>query len=44
MQITVLRYFLEVIEQGSVRGAAERMNITPYAISRHIGILERTVS
>lgn len=43
MQITVLRYFLEVIEQGSVRGAAERMNITPSAISRHIGILERTV-
>jgi DNA-binding transcriptional LysR family regulator len=43
MQITVLRYFLEVIEQGSIRSAAVRMNITPSAISRHIRILERMV-
>jgi len=43
MQLTVLRYFLEVIEQGSVRGASEKMNITPSAISRHIAILEQMV-
>ncbi len=43
MQIDVLRYFLEVVEQGSIRGAAEEVNITPSAISRHISILERTL-
>lgn len=43
MQIEVLRYFLEVVEQGSVRRAADTMNITPSAISRHIGVLENIV-
>lgn len=43
MHISVLRYFLEVVEKGSVRRAAETMNITPSAISRHIGILEGRV-
>ena len=43
MQLTVLRYFLEVAEHGSVRSAADSMNITASAISRHIAILEKSV-
>lgn len=43
MRLEVLRYFLEVAEQGSIRKAAERVNITPSAVSRHIAILEHMV-
>lgn len=43
MRLEVLRYFLEVAQQGSIRKAAERVNITPSAVSRHIAILEHTV-
>lgn len=43
MQLAVLRYFLEVAQRGSVRQAADRVNITPSAVSRHIAILERMI-
>lgn len=43
MQLVVLQYFLEVAQRGSVRKAADRVNITPSAVSRHIAILERMV-
>jgi DNA-binding transcriptional LysR family regulator len=43
MRLEVLRYFLEVARQGSIRKAAERVNITPSAVSRHIAILEHMV-
>jgi len=36
-----LRYFLEVAQCGSMRVAAEKLNIAPSAISRHIQNLER---
>lgn len=35
-----LRYFLEVAHCGSIRVAAERLNIAPSAISRHIQNME----
>jgi DNA-binding transcriptional LysR family regulator len=43
MQVAVLRSFLGVASQGSVRKGAEEVNITPSAVSRHIAILERVV-
>ncbi|MBV1829039.1 LysR family transcriptional regulator [Komagataeibacter sp. AV436] len=36
----ILQYFLTVIAEGSIRGAAERLNIAASAISRQIGDLE----
>jgi DNA-binding transcriptional LysR family regulator len=35
-----LRYFLQVAQSGSIRVAAEKLNIAPSAISRHIRNLE----
>ncbi|MFT4103667.1 MAG: LysR family transcriptional regulator [Burkholderiaceae bacterium] len=35
------RYFMQVIESGSVRGAAEILGMDPSAVSRAIGVLER---
>ncbi|MFT9455026.1 LysR family transcriptional regulator [Komagataeibacter saccharivorans] len=36
----ILQYFLTVIAEGSIRGAAERLNVAASAISRQIGDLE----
>jgi DNA-binding transcriptional LysR family regulator len=36
----VLRYFLQVAQSGSIRVAAEKLNVAPSAISRHIRNLE----
>lgn len=36
-----LRYFMQVLESGSVRGAAEVLDMDPSAVSRAIGVLER---
>lgn len=35
-----LRYFLQVAQSGSIRVAAEKLNVAPSAISRHIHNLE----
>ncbi|MFT3805040.1 MAG: LysR family transcriptional regulator [Burkholderiaceae bacterium] len=35
------RYFMQVLESGSVRGAAEILGMDPSAVSRAIGVLER---
>lgn len=35
-----VRYFMQVIDSGSVRGAAEQLNMDPSAVSRAIGQLE----
>ena len=35
-----LRYFMQVLESGSVRGAAEVLDMDPSAVSRAVGILE----
>ena len=43
MKLEVLRYFLEVGQEGSIRRASERVNITPSALSRHITMLEHMV-
>lgn len=43
MRLEVLRYFLEVARQGSIRKASEHVNLAPSALSRHISILEHTV-
>lgn len=43
MKLEVLRYFLEVDQEGSIRKASERVNITPSALSRHITLLEHMV-
>jgi DNA-binding transcriptional LysR family regulator len=43
MRLEVLRYYLEVVREGSIRKASERVNITPSALSRHIAILEHMV-
>ncbi|MBB4427586.1 DNA-binding transcriptional LysR family regulator [Bradyrhizobium sp. CIR48] len=36
----LLRYFLAVIREGSIRGAAETLNVAPSAVSRQISELE----
>lgn len=36
-----LRYFMQVLEHGSVRGAAEALDMDPSAVSRAIGLLEQ---
>lgn len=36
-----VRYFVQVLDSGSVRGAAEVLNMDPSAVSRAIGILEK---
>ncbi|MFT4240656.1 MAG: LysR family transcriptional regulator [Acidovorax sp.] len=36
-----LRYFMQVLESGSVRGAAEVLDMDPSALSRAVGILEK---
>lgn len=43
MKLEVLRYFLEVGQEGSIRKASERVNLTPSALSRHISTLEHVV-
>lgn len=43
MHITTLRYFLEISNHGSIRKAADNLNISPSAVSRQISILERSV-
>jgi DNA-binding transcriptional LysR family regulator len=40
MQFSVLRYFLETARLGSIRGAAEKLNVAPSAVSRQIALLE----
>lgn len=40
LQETSLRYFLEVVQTGSVTEAAARLNVAPSAVSRHIARLE----
>ena len=39
-----VRYFLQVLECGSIRGAAEVLDMDPSAVSRAIGVLERDCS
>lgn len=36
-----VRYFMQVLETGSVRGAAEVLDMDPSAVSRAIGVLEQ---
>ena len=36
-----VRYFMQVVESGSVRGAAEVLGMDPSAVSRAIGVLEQ---
>lgn len=36
-----VRYFMQVLESGSVRGAAEVLDMDPSAVSRAIGVLEK---
>lgn len=36
-----VRYFMQVLESGSVRGAADVLDMDPSAVSRAIGILEK---
>lgn len=38
-----LRYFLHVVQCGSIRLAAERLHVAPSAISRQIALLEREI-
>lgn len=42
MEPSNYRYFLAVLDTGSVRRAAEQTHISPSAISRHIQLLEHT--
>ena len=42
MSLAQLRYFVEVARLGSIRIAAERLNVAPSAISRQIQNLEDT--
>jgi len=39
-----VRYFMQVLESGSVRGAAEVLGMDPSAVSRAIGVLENDCS
>lgn len=43
LQCTALRYFLQVVEEGSVTKAALRLNVTVSAVSRQISELEETL-
>ena len=43
MDFRLLRYFIATIEEGSVQGAARRMNVAQPALSRRIRDLERTL-
>ncbi len=36
-----LRYFMQVLDSGSVRGAAEVLGMDPSAVSRAVGLLEK---
>ncbi len=36
-----VRYFMQVLESGSVRGAADALDMDPSAVSRAIGLLEQ---
>lgn len=40
LDIRRLRYFMQVLESGSVRGAADALDMDPSAVSRSIGVLE----
>lgn len=40
MPLTQMRYFVEVVRTGSIREAADRLNVAPSAISRQIRNLE----
>lgn len=40
LQEAAVRHFLEVVRTGSVTAAAERLNVAPSAVSRHIARLE----
>lgn len=40
MQISAIRYFLEVARSGSIRRAAEKLHIAPSAVSRQLQKLE----
>jgi DNA-binding transcriptional LysR family regulator len=44
MELRHLRYFVAAVEQGSLRAAAERMNVAQPALSRRIRDLEMTLS
>lgn len=35
------RYFMQVLDSGSVRGAADILGVDPSVVSRAIGLLER---
>lgn len=41
INLTACRYFLEVVRLGSIRLAADRLHVSPSAISRQIAKLER---
>ncbi|QGZ35665.1 LysR family transcriptional regulator [Stappia indica] len=41
VNLTACRYFLEVVHLGSIRLAADRLHVSPSAISRQIAKLER---
>jgi DNA-binding transcriptional LysR family regulator len=43
VQLASFRYFLKVAECRSVRQAADRVHITPSAVSRHIATLENVI-
>ena len=38
--LQAMTVLVKVVEQGSVAGAAERMNISTLAVSRHVALLE----
>ena len=40
MDFRQLRYFVAIVENGSFRGAAERVNVAQSALSRHVQVLE----
>jgi DNA-binding transcriptional LysR family regulator len=42
MQFSALRYFLETVRVGSIRRAAEALNVAPSAVSRQIALLEQS--
>ncbi|MCY0386636.1 LysR family transcriptional regulator [Robbsia sp. Bb-Pol-6] len=44
LQEAAVRYFLEVVNTGSISDAAERLNVVPSAVSRQISRLERELN